>query len=372
MASGYSGETQCSTYIVQRLYWSTSETSSGHNVYVELQMRRTNSYGGATYSYPSNSYISINGDRYDWSWTYAGYPSIPAYDTNWHTFASRTVHVSHSAYASIYIEGGNYNMGSYLNGATGTWVGLDAIITSPSGLSLSSISRGITSFTGTVSISGWGKGGSSSQRYLEMSVCSSNNINNRRWKAIYTSSTSKSITVDNSSPSGNITIQPNTRYYLTMYATNGAASTGNSSFYEYTTRADAPTISVGATTSSTATINWSTTADGGKYTKKIEYSLDNGSTWTQGATTSGSAAASGSFTISGLTAGAEYTILSRVTTDAGSTAGNSITVKIRNRFYGSVNNQTKAIKKLYGSVGGQTKEIVKLYGSVGGVTKRIY
>lgn len=40
--------------------------------------------------------------------------------------------------------------------------------------------------------------------------------------------------------------------------------------------------------------------------------------------------------------------------------------------YGSVNGETKMIKKMYGSVNGQAKEIKKLYGSVNGVTKRIY
>lgn len=41
-------------------------------------------------------------------------------------------------------------------------------------------------------------------------------------------------------------------------------------------------------------------------------------------------------------------------------------------LYGSVNGQSKEIKKLYGSFGGQTKEIKKLYASVGGVTKKIF
>lgn len=41
-------------------------------------------------------------------------------------------------------------------------------------------------------------------------------------------------------------------------------------------------------------------------------------------------------------------------------------------FYGSVNGQTKKVKKLYGSVNGQTKLVKKLYGSVNGVTKLVY
>lgn len=41
-------------------------------------------------------------------------------------------------------------------------------------------------------------------------------------------------------------------------------------------------------------------------------------------------------------------------------------------LYGSVNGQSKRIRKLYGSVNGQTKKIVKLYASVNGVSKLIY
>lgn len=42
------------------------------------------------------------------------------------------------------------------------------------------------------------------------------------------------------------------------------------------------------------------------------------------------------------------------------------------KLYGSVNGQSKLVRKLYGSVNGQTKEIKKLYGSVNGQTKLIY
>lgn len=42
------------------------------------------------------------------------------------------------------------------------------------------------------------------------------------------------------------------------------------------------------------------------------------------------------------------------------------------KSYGSVNGQSKEIKKLYGSVNGLSKEITKLYGSVNGVSKLIY
>lgn len=137
MAEGYSGETQCSTYIYQRLHYVTSADSTGHNVYVELQMRRTNSYGGATLAYPSQSYININGDSYTWNWNANSYPQIPAYNTNWLTFASRTVHVNHGGAVTIGISGGNNNMGVYLSGSTSANITLESIYSSPATPSIS-------------------------------------------------------------------------------------------------------------------------------------------------------------------------------------------------------------------------------------------
>jgi hypothetical protein len=41
-------------------------------------------------------------------------------------------------------------------------------------------------------------------------------------------------------------------------------------------------------------------------------------------------------------------------------------------LYGSVNGQTKKIKKFYAPVNGATKKIKKIYASVGGETKLIF
>ena len=171
MASGYIGEHYVSTYILQRLYYSTSAVgSSGHNIYVENQLRRTNSYGGATYTYPSNSYISINGDRYNWNWTSGNYPSIPAYNTNWLTFCSRTVYVAHSSAVNVYVAGGNYNMGSYLSGDCGGNVYLDALYTAPSAPSASNLASDGTPHKAYSKVTSNGWGSNSSRRNFEI-IC---------------------------------------------------------------------------------------------------------------------------------------------------------------------------------------------------------
>lgn len=171
MASGYIGEHYVSTYILQRLYYSTSAVgSSGHNVYVENQLRRTNSYGGATYTYPSNSYISINGDRYNWNWSSGNYPSIPAYNTNWLTFCSRTVYVAHSSAVNVYVAGGNYNMGSYLSGDCGGNVYLDALYTAPAAPSASNLASDGTPHKAYSKVTSNGWGSNSSRRNFEI-IC---------------------------------------------------------------------------------------------------------------------------------------------------------------------------------------------------------
>ena len=247
---------------------------------------------------------------------------------------------------------------------------------SPTGLALSDIIPGTDGFTGTVSVTGWGTGGTTAGRHKELSVCTSNTPDQRKKVKVYEDTLSTTITVDNTATlyDGAIfTITPNTTYYLTMWASNGASGTGNSSFTQVVTKAGAPTVSLDSVTDTTAIINYSTTADGGVYTKTIEYSLD-GATWTTGATITGGSASSGSFTITGLTPQTAYSVQTRTRTTAGSIAGPTLSVTTESdvKLYGSVGGQTKQIRKLYGSVNGQTKEIKKLYGSVSGQTRLIY
>lgn len=204
---------------------------------------------------------------------------------------------------------------------------------------------------------------------------------------------SGNVTVGSTSQSGiisettvstsNIThsgLSPNTgyQYYvsaiLRVTATSEVIAFNTLGSVDTYTAAEAATLSVASVSATEITISWSTLADGGHRSKSIRYSLDGGSTWTEGASVTGGAASSGSFVISGLTPGTSYNIMTR-TYNGVTTEGNTLsatTISSDPKFYGSVNSQTKEIKKLYGSVSDQTKLIRKLYGSVNGQTKLIY
>ena len=146
---------------------------------------------------------------------------------------------------AIPTSGGDYNgstSGAYLFSFTGG-VHIPAQVSPPAGLSLSNIIPHQTGFTADVSISNWGDGGTESERYLELSVCAENgSYQNRRYVQIYGSNLTQTIAVDNVSELGNIIIQPDTTYYLTMYASNGAASIGNTTYIQSKTLAAQPVL----------------------------------------------------------------------------------------------------------------------------------
>ena len=251
----------------------------------------------------------------------------------------------------------------------------------PTGLGANNIVRGVEDFTANVYISGWGTGGTSAGRYRELQ-CWTYDPNNltqpRRYQPIYGDSLSGNITVSNNSSYsqayGPLNITGNTLYTLGLYATNGASATGSQRLGDYTTLAYAPVLTLDSINGSTLTINYTTRADGGRYEKTYEYSIDGGTTWTTFATLSTGAASSGSFTTTGYTPGTPYVIKSRVTTQSGTTNADDLTIyePPKNKFYGSVNGDATNTYKMYGSVNGQTKEIKKLYGSVNGEATRIF
>lgn len=195
-----------------------------------------------------------------------------------------------------------------------------------------------------------------------------------------TGSWSSNITVNNSSASasGGITISPNTMYYIGALGDNGALTEFiRYNKGQYATLAEAARVLVASTTTNSVTINYSTSIDGGQYSKSIQYSIDGGTTWVTGATVATGSASMDTYTISNLTPGTTYTIQTRVTTTAGSSTGSTLTATTSApassvSLYGSVGGETKKVIKLYGSVNGETKLITKLYGSVNGETKLIY
>lgn len=167
----------------------------------------------------------------------------------------------------------------------------------------------------------------------------------------------------------------NTQYGIVAFAVGGGSS-GISSVLDATLPAPAlASQSVGARSIDSATINYTTAVDGGYLPKTIEYSLDNGTTWVTVATVTSGSAASGSFTVSSLSPGESYTMLTRVSTTAGSTTGSALTfttLSSKKKLYGSVDGYAESITGLYGSSANQAVTITKFYGSVNRQAKLLY
>ena len=145
---------------------------------------------------------------------------------------------------------------------------------------------------------------------------------------------------------------PNTRYYYRARAKNDADLWSSySADSDAVTLARPANVSISNTTDTSITVSYSTYADGGEYDKDIQYSIDGGTTWVTGDTVTGGSVATGTFTISGLTAHTSYTIRTRVSTTAGTSNGTTLSaIATHVRLYGSVNSETKWAKKLYGSL----------------------
>lgn len=376
-ALGVIAQGNTSTYIVGGIDTYITDNGGSKTVDCYLYFRRTNTYSGTTYSSSVDGTVTIDGTA-----TSARFaPSIPGYNNNWigpYVHASKTftggaknITVSWSA---------NDNVGGYFGGSGSATITVPASYTAPTGLARSNDNVGTDSITANVSVTGWGTGGSTAQHYVELSVCTAQNTTTRNYtKAYIGDSLSGTITVDNTADTTvrNITIGPNNRYYLTQYATNGAAGTGNTSFSEVITPCKPPVqfeIVPGSLTDTSVSIRWALDSNSGHYLQEaLLYDYEGLGIWTD--------AGNSDIELTGLTPDTEYTIVAI-------TAGYSVipvdpvtestpvsitfTTKKSHKAYGSVNNQAAEVSKIYGSVNNQSKEIVAIYGSENGLTKRIY
>ena len=361
MATTYSNEVAVGTYNRIRLKCDYSGTSAT----LSVQFRRTSSWTDTWYD--NSATLTFNGQTKSASYSYTG-----TVGTSWVTLVSNI-----SGY-TISSSGGTYNWtfnnpsGGIL-GCSGTLT-ISAQATAPYGGEITSVTPGTDSFTMTGGVASMGTGGTQTAvQLIVLNAAYTQAGIPQRYESFNTLTATKTVSNASSADNGGITISPNKLFYLGVYANNGILD------YRFdggtaVTLAEAPTLTVASASGDSAVINYSTSADGGEYNKAIEYSLDGGTTWQTGATVSGGSAATGTFTISGLTPGVANSVQTRVTTTAGSTAGAtlSITPTSTCALYGSVGGQTKKIRRLYGSVNGNTKLIRKLYGSVNGVTKLIY
>lgn len=111
------------------------------------------------------------------------------------------------------------------------WLGFDCGYpigaTPPTGLSVSDVRTTDKTVTANVKIDSWGNGANDSL-YRELQVGTENNTNNQLFWFSNGWAKNGDITVDNnSSKRGTITIKPNTKYYLGLYASNGVLNTGS-------------------------------------------------------------------------------------------------------------------------------------------------
>lgn len=293
---------------------------SGTSATLTVQFKRTSSSYTTTWA-DSCSTLKFNNVTKDAPYSWTG----TATTGSWISL------VTVSGYP-IDISGGTYHWHFY-NCYSGTVLygsgdfSIPAQAAAPSGLSLTNVSVTSNTVTGTVSITNWGGAGDANSRYRNLSVMATNDktTSARRYQRVYGNTMSSAITVNNSTEYGTMTIQPNTRYWLWWYATNGTLGTGSpdtSTTTIVTLPLDLSSKSATTTGTNSIRVNYTTKADGGFYTKNIQYNIGNG--WVTGATVSAAAATSGNFTISGLSTGTSYTINLRVNTSAGSTGSGSV------------------------------------------------
>lgn len=357
MASVYSDASWTGDYTYTRVRVDYSGTSAT----AHLLYSRTNTYSGATYS--GNATFSFGGASVGFNQT---------------RYGQMTDSELASVSFGISTSGGTYSgssTGGYMGGSWSVYIPPQS--SAPTGLSVSIAEKYPTGAKFNVSVSSYGNPSSASGRYIEAAILNQNSYGATYKYQIASNTSSSSITVtDSSYRGGTLTIQPNKEYYYGGYANNTQLFT-SSVVGQFVTLAEAPILNVAMIGETEATFVYSTSADGGKYAKILEYSLDDGLTWITYATVNTGSASSGTFTISGLTKDVTYILKNRVSTASGTTMGTDIVFRtseppIKNKFYGPVNDTAERAIEMYGSVGGTSQKIIKLYGSENGSSKLIH
>ena len=262
----------------------------------------------------------------------------------------------------------------------GTWtttVNMPSSVTAPTGLAASNIVPGPDYFSATISVTGWGGAGNATTRKRELQVRTydaSSLITPRRVQQAVGNTLSSTITTSNgSTDDGGLTITPNTRYTLAMWATNGTQTTGSKRIGNYVTLGAKPLVALTSRNGNTVAISYSVASDGGFYDKTIEYSVDNNPNWTNLASITGTSGASGTISLNNLAPKKLHRIEVRVVTTAGTVSTILYFDTSSIAFYGPDSNlEAQKADKIYGSVSNQATELTKLYGSVNGKTKLIH
>lgn len=198
-----------------------------------------------------------------------------------------------------------------------------------------------------------------------------------RYEQIDYLSDTLSVTNESQAWNGGITITPNTRYYIGVYAYNGVLDYYYSSEGLAFTTVNKNTIDVGEVTTHGATFTFHIEADGNYKDKVLQYSLTDGASWSTFATVTSGDATTKTLSIASLEPNRTYKLRSRIQlgVDGVTVYNDDVYFSVPSEqqpFYCSVNGKTKKVMKLYCSVNGKTKEVTKLYGSVNGKTKRVF
>ncbi|MBQ9160885.1 MAG: hypothetical protein IJ122_06145 [Methanobrevibacter sp.] len=324
------------------LAWYSDQSGNSAKVHLKLQAISQ----GTTYTGTNKDYELTLGDVATGtvSWTYAPLPAdkwVDVKEIEKSVSGGTTLSVSGKVWTYMYDDAW----------ITGNSVKLNDFYTSPTGLGADQIVPSTRSFTANVYISDWGTGSGTKYRELQCWTYDANNfVEPRRYQAVTGSSKSGTITVSNSS-SGSLTIIPNTRYTLGIYASNGSAATGSQRLGNYYTDPELPTFTVLSVTETSAVIRYQTKADGGARVKYLQYKMDD--RWTVAATVGTGTATTGTFTITGLTPGTHYSLPTRlyVFPSARTFFGEDIVFStLKKMFYGSIEGKTKCIEKMYASV----------------------
>ena len=256
----------------------------------------------------------------------------------------------------------------YVTGPDGSFAftlgGIPQGAVAPSGLNVSISSIADTGASFSVSLSSYGTPNSANGRYIEAAIMGQSTYGGKYRYDTATNKSSATIAVNNNSKTNSsnpLTIVPNTQYWYGAYATNTSLSisTVKGTFITrpaYITSITAHDVGQGEVY---FTVNHA--SEGSANTVVTEFSYDK-KTWQT---------VSDSFNLS---LSGQTTLYVRRTNNSGSTPVFSISVipSTRVKLYGSVNNQSKEIKKLYGSVNNHSVRIRKLYASVNGRSKLIF
>ena len=221
--------------------------------------------------------------------------------------------------------------------------------TTPTGLSVSTVRTTENTVTANVGLTSWGEGATSA-RYRELQVGTANNTTNQYFQAQGGSALSGDITVSlSSNKRGTISLTPNTRYYIGLYATNGSLGTGSQ--FPNVTAVTLATATITPSVIEPNKIVFTVNATSGYRvpSTKIQYRKKGTSTWHD----SGSISNSGSITITGLMSYSEYEFRAVVTTSDGTWTGSTQiqktkpNLKILRANNGSTRKTWVAIKLIY-------------------------